>query len=372
MSGMSEPKATLRRRPLVFTLAVAMAVTVVAALAAGSVEPSDTGPGGIGALKRLLRDRGVDLLTADRPSAGQTFFVIEDARSLEDAQQVLEWVREGGRAVVADPSSLILLEAGVMEAPQPAGGFSLDAALTAHCAMPLAAGVERLEIHSLDSVYQPGPPGALGCFATEEGAFLVRRRMGAGELVALGGISPFTNEYLRRRDNALLAWNALGSGERVALATPRPLVGGSPSLWSLLPGAAQVIILQALVVALLFAVLRGRRLGKPVEEPVPSPIPATELVRATGDLYRRARATEHSFGLLRRRFLGRAGRRLGIPPGSSEEQVLEAVAATTGIGREEIDAIVRAAPSIDQQLVRAARALEQLERRMEGEVAWQR
>ncbi|MGH2663903.1 MAG: DUF4350 domain-containing protein [Actinomycetota bacterium] len=335
------------------------------------VPPEDAGPTGTLALKRLLTGRGIDLsISADPGASGSTFFLLHDFRTDEDARRVLEWVRSGGRLVLADPRSAIVAQAGLLPG-EPVGGLLPGQDLEADCLLPATVGVERIVSAQTDMVFEVTGPQDLGCFGRDGLSYLVQRRIGEGEIVALGGATPFTNEYLDEQDDVVLAWNLLGApGGEVVFARPvGPGGRESRGLWSLLPTGARVIILQVLLAAVLFAVSRARRLGPPVEEAIPSPIPATELVVATGELYRRTRSSPHAVALLQRRFRARAARKLGLPPDATDQALAAAISVATGAPEEQVQSAM--APRADEQgMVAMAREIEALERRLGEEVAW--
>jgi hypothetical protein len=167
----------------------------------------------------------------------------------------------------------------------------------------------------------------------------------------------------------VLAWNMLGGEGSVVFGSPVPAGASEPrGLWDLLPAPAKVIVLQAVLAAAVFAVARGRRLGRRPEEEAPSPIPATELVTATGELYRRGRLARHAASVLRRAFLDRAARRLGVSPEAPEEHVVGALATAAALPEDEVArALGPAEVSSERDLVAGARGVERLERRMEGD-----
>jgi hypothetical protein len=356
-------------RPVVVLGFLLLALFVVAV----TVRPAttDDGPGGVAALRRLLQARGVDVSSADEPGAG-TFFLVHDLRTSEQARPILDWVRSGGRLVVADPASELLAAAGIRRAAQPVAGFVPEQRVETDCVLPAIVGVDRIVAGALDAVYRV-PPVGVGCFRRGAGAFLVRRPLGAGEIIALGGSTPLTNESLDEEDDVVLAWNVLGGpGGDVVFGTPLPAGASTPpGLWGLLPDPARAVILQLAVAVLAYAVARGRRLGAPVEEAVPSPIPATELVVSVGDLYRRARASAHAAAILRDRFRARAGRRLGLGARPEEGKLSRAVAEATGVGPDDVARMQVGGHEDERALVAAARQLERLERSMEGGDGWE-
>ena len=355
-------------RPLLAAAALVAVAAVLAALLGAPPAGDDTGPRGMAALKRLLRARGIDVGAAEEPAGEMTFFLPVDARTPAQAGALLEWVEGGGRLVIADPSSPTLTAAGV--APHGSvGGIAPVRVLKTDCGVPAVVGVGAIAAASTESRLGPGPAEAIGCFLEEGGAFLVERRLGRGSVLALGGPTPLTNEFLRERDNVVLGWNLLGApGNPVVLGTPRPAGASSGGLWSLLPPPARVIVGQMVLAAVLFALARGRRLGKPVEEVVPSPLPASSLIQATADLYRRGRASAHAVAVLQARFRAHVGRRLGLGPSPSPEAVVRAAAARGDVRAEDLEQVLAARSHADErQLVAVARRLDALQGRIEGE-----
>ncbi len=357
---------TSRRRAPMIAAAVFIGFLVLLVVLGVPPRPEDAGPTGTAALTELLRRRGIEVSSADRPPGDVTFFLRADLRGPDEAERLLEWVREGGRLVVADPTSRLPGLVGV-SSDHEVGGLTPARTLDVDCVAPAVVGVDAIVAGTGDHTYTPGP-AALECFRGDGGSFLVIRRIDDGEVVLLGGPTPFTNEYLRDEDDGVLAWNVLGaSGEPVVLGSALPEGAGRPQgLWGLLPPAARAILLQLAAATVAFAIVRGRRLGSPIDERLPSPIPATELAVATGRLYRRSRAAPHALALLQQRFRARTGRRLGLGSTPSEEQVADAARAAGLASEEDVASALRPAGSEDE-LVATGRSLERLSRRIEGE-----
>lgn len=325
---------------------------------------TDEGPDGTATLRRLLQRRGVPVRNAAvRPGPlDETFFVRLDLRAGEDVEEILDWVRSGGRAVIADPASAILPRAGFRTSGQ-VGGIVPGQMLRTDCPLPAAAGTEAIRAGSVDAVFAPRP-GTVGCFTRREGWFLAERDLGRGSVVALGGVTPLTNQHLGGADDVLLAWNLLGGGP-VAFAGPGDPPEAEGGLWSLLPPAARAIALQAAMAGAVFALVRGRRIGRRPEERLPSPISASELVDARGALYRASRSVAHAAEVLRRRFLAGAGRRLGSP--ADAPALADEVARAADRPADEVRGLLTSAVREEDQLVRVAGGLEALERRLEGD-----
>lgn len=371
---MSRATGWLRRRGTALLVLMLLALFIGISLAVPGSDRPDLGPGGTAALQRVLEARGVEVRGGDRPDAGSTFFLPVDLRGPGEAGEIADWVREGGRLVIAHPGSATAAAVGLPPVGGSVGGFSPSRTLEVDCALPETSGVAEITAASVDSLYGPRPAEAVGCFQGEAAFFLVRRSIGEGEVIGLGALSPLTNLYLSEDDNVVLAWNLLGRpGAPVVFGSALPPGSAPPGLWSLLPFPARVIILQLALATLVFAFVRGRRLGPPVRESIPSPIPATELVHATGRLYRGSRASGHGLALLQERFSARVKRRLGLGSEAGEDEVATAVEASAGIPARDVERALTPRPVADEAaLVAGARDLELLERRMEGETAWER
>lgn len=351
----------MTRRSIVLLAGLAT-LLVGAVILAGPRSTSDTGPGGTLALRRLLRLAGRDVRAgATLPGPPGTFVLLADLRTEDQSAPILDWIREGGRLVLADPGSLL------------AGRLSVDpdreapsGRLRPGCAAPEVRGVGAIE--ALGNAGLGGTsPAAVTCFVEGEGALLVVRDVGRGRAVVLGDVSPFTNELLRRADNAILALQTIPSDGPVVFGPPLPPGAAAPGrgVWASLPLAARASIAQLVAALAVFALVRGRRFGHPVLEDPLAPIPAGELVRATGRLYRRARVTGFAGRELRRAMIGRLGRRVGAPSGSASE--LAALLARAGAGRErELGSILAGPdPTSDDELIALGREVEEVRRRVE-------
>jgi hypothetical protein len=128
-----------------------------------------------------------------------------------------------------------------------------------------------------------------------------------------------------------------------------------------------LIIIEIVIAAVLFALARARRLGRsPLEEPL-APIPASELVRATAGLYRRARASAFCGRLLRTSTSSRLARRLGSPHDVAADRLAELVSRSSRLPRERVErALSGHDPTNDQELMALGDELATIMRRTEG------
>ena len=129
-------------------VAVVLGVALVVAVAGRGPEegepldPGSPGPLGTKALMDVLRELGGEVrISSDPPgSAIQTTLLLSDDLTPERRQELLDWVRQGGTLVVADPSS------GVTEV-EPAGSTRiglLDAEIERRCDVAALRDVGRV------------------------------------------------------------------------------------------------------------------------------------------------------------------------------------------------------------------------------------
>jgi hypothetical protein len=343
----------MSRRMAIVWLAIVLLLGVLIALVprAESVESTL-------ALRRFLTASGRQVSDGGPPpEAGGTYVILHDLRTPDEARSLLAWAASGGRLVVADPrSTLVTLSGASVGGPVGlVGAQTLDPG----CLAEEGLGVRSITVRASDRLLQAGDR-FVSCF---DGHVVVRSH-DRGTIVLLGGFTALSNEYLRSADNALLALRLAGSDGPVVFGPPLPAEVAAPStgVWGALPERAKVAIFAIAAAALAFAALRARRLGRPpAEEPI-APIPASELVRATSRLYRRARSLGHAAGMMREATRARLGRRLGVPAGSD---TLPTVAAhVTGLPPERVEqGLGGPDPGTDEELIRLGSLLSEIESR---------
>jgi len=300
---------TLRRVALIVVLGVLLLLGV---LITGRPErASESGPGGTLAFRRFLEESGVQVREETLPPERGTFVLLSDSRTPRDAQAIVDWVEEGGRLVLFGGGSPLAVALGVAEATDVTPEISTDRFLSPGCPVGEALGVRNATMPDHGPRLLPTSGAITLCFPDGGGGHLAVIQRGRGRAFVLSSIEGVTNRSLRRGDNALLALQLVGEGPAVfGPPVPPPASAG---LWDILPRPAKIAVVQLMIAAGMFALVRARRLGRPVAEDLISPVPAGELVGATANLYRVSGDSAHAGRLIREGTLARLAARLGVP-----------------------------------------------------------
>ena len=321
------------------------------------LDPRSDGPLGTSALVSLLErlDADVELSVGLPTGDDDVALLLRDRLSEAQADDLEAWVQAGGTLVVTDPASPFT--------PTVAGP---DLALDPQDLEPGTCSIDALA--SLDEVaggsparYEVGEGDDL-CFGDRsEGAFVVARASGRGDVVAVGGAAFATNELLDEADNAVLAATLLAPepGERVRFVdAPLPAGGGDRTLGDLVPAGVKRALAQLAAAFALYALWRSIRLGRPVPEDQPVDIASSELVAAIGRLLGRTRSPGAAADTLREELRRTLRTRLGVPVDAPARTLAEITAARTGAS---VDAVLHAVDdrpvATDDELVALARAV---------------
>lgn len=313
------------------------------------LDPGSTAPDGTKGLVELVGALGGSVSVVDgAPDASfDRAVLLEDRLDRDDAGALQAWVRAGGVLVVADPSSLLT--------PPVAGGAVTDE-VRGPCAVPGLTDAAVLDV-GLSRPLQV-PAGAVGCFSSGDGAFLVATGSGSGTVVGLGGPDLFTNQLLDEADNAVLAGALLaGDGTRTAFVRSTLPGGGDRGLVDLVDTPVRAALAQLVVAFGVVVLWRARRLGRPVEEPQPVEIEGSELTRAVGRLLAGNRRPDRAGALLRDRARRQLSAPLGLPLDAGSDHVARTVAARTTLTDDEARRAVASPITSDDELVAVATLL---------------
>ena len=353
----------MNRRSILFWGGIAAALLLVGLLSGGRrqsgppLDPDSTDPTGTRALVIFLGELGADVVDGLPDESTGTALLLAD--QLDDASraELDDWIAGGGTLVVVDPSS---------DFSPPRAGFEDGDELGAgDCTLDGLDGL-RLEATSFLLYAHRGESGdgdAVGrsasgwCFGDGSRSHLHVRPAGAGRIVALGGGSTLTNRNLDEADNAVLAARLLlggaeggasiteaeaeadGAAGTVAVLFGPIVAPGSRGLGDLIPSGAKWATVQLLVAFGLYVLWRLPRFGRPVTEPQPVELPASLLVRAAGELHRRAGGHRQASSALRADLDRRLRRRLRASP---ELPAPELVGAAVAAGPVEPHVVQRA------------------------------
>ncbi len=323
----------MNRRSIGFWLGLVAVVLVVGFLSGGRqrsgppLHPDSTDPTGTRALLILLDEQGATIADGLPDDTAGTALLLADQLDDTSRADLDRWVDAGGTLVVTDPSSVY--------SPPDAIFDSGDVLTAGVCTLPDLAGLQ-LEAGSFLRYPHAGSPvdGATAdeyCFGDGAHSHLHVRRQGAGQVVAVGGGLIFTNQNLDEADNAVVAARLLldGSGDdRVAVMFDPILAPGSRGLGDLIPSGAKWAAAQLLVAFALYVLWRLPRFGRPVPESQPVELPASLLVRATGELHRRAGGHQRASANLRADLDRRLRRQLRISPELPAPELVGSIAAS--------------------------------------------
>lgn len=353
-------------------LIVSVGIAVLASRGtAGRLDPEAYDPEGSRALAELLRDNGVEVHVARRVAearqdvAGATLLVTDPA-----------FVPPAVLADLAAPAASTVLISplpDILEEIAPgigAVGLADVERRDPACPLPAATRAGDADLGGLAYAARSGPGGAATdgeavvlCYPTGDGAALAR----AGDVTVLGAGDPLTNDRLDERGNAALALALLGEHDdlvwyRPGLDDPALRDGGAKPLFSLVPGAVKLALLQLAIGALVLAIWRGRRLGPVVGEPLPVVVRAAEATEGLARLYRRAHAHGRAGTALREAAVRRIAPRFGFAgAGADARAITEAVARHTGRNAREVgELLYGSAPGDDAALVALADDLDAL------------
>lgn len=383
-----------------------------------------TNPWGTKAYRQLLKRCGVDAETWDRPLDELTgrvelLMILDPQRSLSEDEQegLLDWVRGGGRLVLALYGEKIGRPAlacqagscGVEGGPDirlllARLGLLLDArgaseararveeasALTADVSrviIPSAYrlvraesnkklraslvehGVEEETVAELEMLEGLEVRTDLAC---DHGLVLVTIGLGKGRVHVLAEVEILANGEVSEADNVVLAANLVfadGAPERVhfdeyhhyvgrTFGAGRAEVDARPVWWTLW---------ALLAVAAIYAVGRGWRFGAPVVKADEARRSSADYVRAFADIYSRARAGEAALEMLAASFRRSLARAAAVAP-SADPLRLEQGLSRRGLPGEEMVSLLSTLErqaeqqTNDGELLRYARAIANYER----------
>ncbi len=315
----------------------------------GPMDPESTSPEGARALVTILREHGVDVITAGdiasvekaaRPDTllvvAQTFYLFDD-----DVLRRLAAL-PGDRLLVAPVSR-------TREALAPEirlGGTTTFGDSKPDCDLREAKRAGEVQFGLGDGYEAAGDVPVTRCY----GGALVRYTHDDREVTVVSAADFMTNAGLLKQGNAALAMNLAGSHPRVIWYAPQHSEGGGESgggagITDFIPDQAGWVVLQLCLVVALLALWKGRRIGPLVAEQLPVVVRASETVEGRGRLYRSRRARDRAAEALRTAALQRMMPRIGLGHDAEPPAVVMAVAERCGLSPQAVaHTAVRPAP----------------------------
>ncbi len=288
-------------------------------------------PEGGKAFYLLLQEMGRDIQRFSAPvqqlpaGAGmQTLIFTEPARrgvSAREAETLYRWVEEGNRMLLLSVRQPALLEAFGLEAIFPDNPNQVVLTLIEN-EHPLLEGVNRLEINR--TAFFTSPSGGETLVEFEEEIYVLMKKIGSGEFIAIADPEIITNRRIARADNIILLLNAAGTtGEappllynerhhQFGLPQPAPDAARQDGIFSYLPWVAVQFALFTLL--LLFTL--GRRFGVPRPLPEKARRSPVDFVFPAAAVWQKARARRLTVEILYQGLIRRIARkyRLGHVP----------------------------------------------------------
>jgi hypothetical protein len=314
-------------------------------------DPKSSSPNGTKAVFETARALGASVDVPDHfpVDDADVAVLFEDLVPADEVDKVHDWVRDGHTLIVTDPYSDFTASAQ-STSPGASGAVSLTIE-RGTCTVDALQNVGRINrgvATGFDTMFR-AQRGQV-CFANAEGAFVVVTPEGNGQVISIASGLPFTNKYLGRDDNAVLAADLLAprSGYRIAVLGEAAFGPGSGaggidvigSLGRLVTPGVRLLMLELAVAVLVYGFARGRRLGRPVAEPQPVQIAGSELVAAVGNLLQQAREPSNAGAVLRSDIRRQLSGRLGVPLDAPPIVLAELISSRTGRSREEVLALI--------------------------------
>lgn len=303
------------------TVIVLYAVAVSSAFSRASERipvPSifSSAPEGLRVLYRYLDESGVDVRPLQQfdvlPRSG-SLVVVGDAPlqvdlSDEHVERLAEWVRAGGRLVIAGNAGVAVVERLGLEAAAARGS---EAEIRSRVSVPLTDGVGRVAVGPGRAI--AGDPRWVELFGDEAGAALLAAQVDQGQVLWLADAGPLTNERIGEADNAVLALHLASARQPVWFDEyHQGFARGGSAFERLGPGGQAATVLAALGLVLLLVSV-SRRSGPPVPAPAEQQARTLTYIDSLAALYRRAGAHREALATLRDGLTRALVRRYGSP-----------------------------------------------------------
>lgn len=374
----TNPTPTSRRRPRgVFWIVLILAALVTAlatlvfnpASSTQSLNPDNPAPRGAQAVARVLEGQGVSVTPSDtlqstlkalEAGGGRATLLLHDEQQLLTAENLKLLASATGRTVLIEPGQDVL-KAFAPDLSRVHGNEG-QLALPASCAAPLATAAPVLA--ATGSFYT----GADGCYPLPggNGGTTATAMAISGTVTVLGSGEYLNNRGILSTGRSALALWTLGQEPNLIWYQPAfaesSAEGAAANPFMLLPAWFGPVMAWALLMGLAAMFWRGRRLGPLVAENLPVVVPAAELVHGRARMYTQGRSLDALTANLRSGALSRIAHHYRLGATASVDQIIAAIEPASVRTTEELTALLHPDITSDQELVRWANDLAQLEK----------
>jgi len=267
---------------------IALVVMALAAIAGPAdtrrggprLDPRSTIDSGTRAAVILIERQGRNVDVGSVGVEHGTYILFDDNLSDESRDDLLTEVEAGRSLIIADASSPIVKR------------LSRTSSLSAgsRCSIPSLAGVSDLELGLVPAL---ATGDIANCFPAGDGWLVSVSSLGSGQVVAVSSPRPFTNSRLADGHNAALVVGLVDLTEGPIRILTATVGSGNRSLRDLIGEPVWAALAALAIATIAFGLNRGRRLGHPILEADPVEIEGSELVTATARLYARSGSGEH-------------------------------------------------------------------------------
>jgi len=337
---------------------VAGAVFLVSALLALFLSPAEsdaefatsysTASEGAQAAYLLLRESGYRVERWSHPPAelgdpSTTLLIIADPVELPEAADkaaLQKFMSDGGEVVLAgDFAQYFVPQTGPTHLPVSLGWETFTALA------PSAQALHAPDIRMDAAARWPKTASGIGLYGDSAQYVVMQYPQSKGTLLWLASAGPLSNVGLREAGNLEFLLSTVGSKSRLVLwdeyfhghrSEARAAVAHPQLTW---------LFAQLGLVGVALLVTFSRRSGPRRAPRAESRLSPLEYVRALGQLYERARAGNVAVDIAYERFRYTLGKRLGLRPAASGDELARAVAERSAIDREDLRSLLETCES---------------------------
>ncbi|MDQ7824441.1 MAG: DUF4350 domain-containing protein [Candidatus Eremiobacteraeota bacterium] len=179
--------------------------------------------------------------------------------------------------------------------------------------------------------------------ADGRGTIMAMKSYGSGKVIATTAPEIFSNEMIRRADNAILSVHCLRTappGKALFFDEYHHGFSDEKSFLSIIPLSVKLLLLQVIILILMLLYSVSRRCSAPVPLSAEAGRGSFEYVATMAGIYQKAQARHSVLSMLVRNFRRTMARLLGISPESPDEVLAERMAERLQADQGKIGAVL--------------------------------